>query len=116
MIMLAALTAPLTASGASGGARATPVSRSAVEPGSPARRWAKIASRVRLEAGGTVLPLLPAEAGGSFEGSAATSAAVGTLGAAVAGCDFALGVSAAIWWRALISARVSLTPSRFWVP
>src|SRR4051812_10239928 len=56
--------------------------------GSPLRLWAKICSRLRCEAWGTAVPLLPAEAGGSFDGSAAISAAVGTSGVA-SGSGFA---------------------------
>jgi len=104
--LVAALIAPLTASGASGGGRATPVRRIALDP---PRLWAKISARLRCERWGTVVPLLPAEAGGSFEGSAAISAAVGTAGAA--GFGDGCGAVASTWWRTLTSARLSLTAS-----
>src|SRR3954447_11498720 len=103
MIVLAASIAPLTASGASGGGRATPVRRIAAL-GSPPRRWAKISSRLRFDLWGTAVPLVPAEAGGSFEGSAAISAAVGAAGAAAAGAGLVWGAVVSIWWRTLTSA------------
>ena len=94
MIWLAALITPLTASGASGGARATPVRRIAVEP---PRLWAKIASRLSEEAWGTAVPLLPAEAGGSLAGSAAISVAVGAGDGALLGRWAAARASIRCW-------------------
>src|SRR3954453_5934491 len=115
MIVLAASIAPLTASGASGGGRATPVRRIAAL-GSPPRRWAKISSRLRFDLWGTVVPLVPAEAGGSFDGSAAISAAVGAVGGVASGAGFVFGGAASIWWRTLTSARLSPTASIVWWP
>jgi hypothetical protein len=95
-----------TAGGASGGARAMPVRR--IEVDSPPRLWAKIFRASAASLRGIVVPLVPAEAGGSFEGSAAISAAVGGLGAATA----ASASAATAFWRASIIVRPLTSASR----
>jgi len=73
---LAALIAPCTASGASGGASAIPVRRIAVDSPPPTGTWAK-SLPVAAPCSFGWAPLVPAEAGGIEDGSPATGLGAG---------------------------------------